>query len=430
MQLKDLVGLEPAALRCPATVYEGVREKGVHFDPAVNAYVVGRQDAVVEVLRDNKRFSSSIAVGNKPPSPEGDPKRLLPLLILSDGEEHARRRSIVNRAFTPSQVQAWEPVVREVCEDHLKVLRGLDEVDLVSKVARPLPIRIITRLLGVPQNDVDQFRDWSEQITNGVGGHSPDPERHEKMQQDFTAYIARLLDDQATRNGSGVIAFIATAEASGELSRKESISFVIELIVAGNITTTHHLASSMALLGRHDGLLDRLYADQSLIPRFIEESLRLESPIQGFYRLATEDSVVGGTRVPAGSRVLVLYASANRDAAVWDECPHIRFDRKNASSHLAFGRGTHACLGSSLARLEGRVVVETLISRIANIELLTPPDELEYHSSFINHGPKSLPARLTFRSSGATASAHLPGRPTTAAGSHDISATSAKEPRP
>jgi cytochrome P450 len=402
MQLSDLVALDPEALRCPADAYTGFRERGVHYAPEVDAFVIARHDDVVAVLRDGRRFSSANTVGNPPARAEDDGVGLRPLLLLSDDPLHARRRSIVNRVFTPSRVAAWEPQVREVCERYLDALRervadGAD-VDLVRDIAAPLPIRVITMLLGVPQHDVDSFRSWSEEITAGLGGHAGNREKRERVQAEFAAYIDSLFTERADDLGTtDVLGLVAEAERDGELVRRECVRFVIELIIAGNITTTHHLASSMALLARSPELREQLRADPALVPRFVEESLRLEPPIQGFYRLATEDAVVGGVDIPAGSRLLVFYASANRDPDAFAECPHLRLDRPNGAAHLAFGRGAHACLGSSLARLEGRVVTEMLLDAVEEIELLNTPQDTPYLPSFVNHGPTALPARLRFR---------------------------------
>jgi cytochrome P450 len=397
--LSPLVDLDRDALRCPAPVYQALREEGVHYAPEIDAFVVARHDDVVRVLRDGRTFSSRNTVGRiLPPADPTNPKPpLSPLLLLSDDPEHAKRRSIVNRAFTPSKIAAWEPQVRQVAEEHVDRLRGLDEVDLVRDLAALLPIRVISLVLGVPVQDVAKFREWSEEITASVGNHGGDPVRREQVQDAFSGYISDLLDRWDGVVGTSVLSQIAAAERSGELTRLQCVSFVVELIVAGNITTTHHIASSLALLGTTDGLVDRLRSDPRLVPPFIEESLRLEAPIQGFYRLATADAEVGGVPIPEGSRVFVLYGSANRDEQVWEDCPHLRLDRPNAAAHLAFGKGAHACLGSSLARLEGRVVVEVLLDRLADLELRAGPSELPYLRSFVNHGPVSLPATLRFR---------------------------------
>lgn len=397
MQLQDLVNLDQDALRRPADVYTRLRERGVHYAPEVDAYVVSRHEDVSRVLRDGRRYSSSIAVGSRPPGSDDDPDALRPLLLLSDGPEHARRRSIVNRAFTAAKVASWEPRIRQLCLRHLDAMRTSDHVDLVRDLAAPLPIRVISMLLGVPQEDVDDFRLWSERITSSLGGHHGDPDERARVQQAFTSYITRLLDEPDRHPEGGVLATIAAAEAAGELNRRQCVNFVIELLVAGNITTTHHLASSMLLLATHEALWQRLADQPSLVPRFVEESLRLESPIQAFYRLAMEDSEIGGTLVPADSRVLVLYAGANRDPHAWERCPHMKLDRPNAAAHLAFGKGSHACLGASLARLESKVVLECLLERLDGFELLVGHAKLPYLPSFINHGPTALPARLTFR---------------------------------
>jgi cytochrome P450 len=402
--LSPLVTHDQDSLRCPAGVYQQLRDEGVHYAPEVDAFVVSRHEDVVRVLRDGATFSSRNTVGRiLPPADPSNPKPpLAPLLLLSDDPEHATRRSIVNRAFTPSKIAAWEPQVRQVAEEHVDGLRELGEVDFVRDLAALLPIRVISLVLGVPLADVAKFREWSEEITSSVGNHGGDPVRREQVQDQFYGYISRLLDQWDGTAGTSVLSQVAATERAGELTRSQCVSFVVELLVAGNITTTHHIASSIALLGNNPGLLDQLRADPKLVQPFIEESLRLEAPIQGFYRLAMADAEIGGVTIPEGSRVFVLYGSANRDDSVWEDCPHLRLGRPNAAAHLAFGKGAHACLGSSLARMEGRVVVEVLLDRLEDFELLAPPEEQPYLASFVNHGPISLPARLHFREPAAT----------------------------
>jgi cytochrome P450 len=396
--LLPLVALDQDALRCPADVYAELRQLGVHYAPEVDAYVVSRHEDVVRVLRDGRTFSSRNTVGRiLPPADPDNPKQpLAPLLLLSDDPEHAQRRSIVNRAFTPSRIAAWEPEVRRLATDQVDRLRDRSDVDFVRDLAALLPVRVISMVLGVPPEDVDRFREWSEEITSSVGNHGGDPVRREQVQEAFSGYINRLLDQWDGTVDTSVLSQIAAAERAGELTRTQCVSFVVELLVAGNITTTHHISSSILLLAADTGLFDRLRADPGLVQGFVEESLRLEAPIQGFYRLAMAEAEVGGVTVPEGARVLVLYGSANRDEDAWARCPHLEVDRPNAAAHLAFGKGAHACIGSSLARLEGRVVVEVLLDRLDGFELTVPVDQVPYGASFVNHGPVSLPARLRF----------------------------------
>ena len=393
-----LVSHDQDALRCPADIYRQLRADGVRYAPEIDAYVVSQHDDVIRVLRDGKTFSSRNTVGRVVAADApADPHALTPLLLMSDDPVHARRRSIVNRAFTPSRVAAWEPEVRQLAREHVERLRDLSDVDFVRDLAALLPVRVISMVLGVPLEDVAKFRAWSEEITSSVGHHGGDEARRQQVQAEFTAYIGALLDRWDGVVGSSVLSQIAAAEKAGELTRHEGVRFTAELLVAGNITTTHHISSSIALLGHATGIFAQLQADPALIQPFIEESLRLESPIQGFYRLALADAEVGGTAIPEGARVFVLYGSANQDDAAWADCPHLRLDRPNAAAHVAFGKGAHACIGSALARLEGRVVIEQLVEQLHRFELVKPQSQVPYQASFINHGPLSLPARLTFR---------------------------------
>ena len=396
--MSPLVSHDQDALRCPADIYRQLRHEGVRYAPEIDAYVVAQHDDVIRVLRDGKTFSSRNTVGRVVAADApADPRALTPLLLMSDDPVHARRRSIVNRAFTPSKVAAWEPQVTQLAREHVERLRDLGDVDFVRDLAALLPVRVISMVLGVPLEDVAKFRAWSEEITSSVGHHGGDEARRQQVQDEFTAYIGQLLDRWDGVVGSSVLSQIAAAEKAGELTRHEGVRFTAELLVAGNITTTHHISSSIALLGHAPGIFAKLQADPALIQTFIEEALRLESPIQGFYRLALADAEVGGTAIPEGSRVFVLYGSANQDEEAWADCPHPKLDRPNAAAHVAFGKGAHACIGSALARLEGRVVIEQLVAQLDSFELVKPQSQVPYQASFINHGPLSLPARLAFR---------------------------------
>ena len=396
--LSPLVRHDQDSLRCPADIYRQLRDEGVRYAPEIDAYVVSGRGDVVRVLRDGHTFSSRNTVGRVVAADApADPHALTPLLLMSDGPVHAKRRSIVNRAFTPSKIAAWEPQVRQLAREQVERLRDLPDVDFVRDLAALLPVRVISMVLGVPLGDVARFREWSEEITSSVGHHGGDPERRQQVQDQFSAYIGSLLDRWDGVVGTSVLSQIAAAERAGELTRHEGVRFTAELLVAGNITTTHHISSSIALLGHTPGLFEKLRAEPPLIQPFVEESLRLESPIQGFYRLAMADAEVGGVAIPGGSRVFVLYGSANQDDSAGADCPHLRLDRPDAASHVAFGKGAHACIGSALARLEGRVVVELLVELLASVELTGPRSQVPYQASFVNHGPLSLPARLTFR---------------------------------
>ncbi|NEK57119.1 cytochrome P450 [Geodermatophilus sabuli] len=390
--------LEPEALRCPFPAYAELRERGVTFVEAANAWLVTRAEDVDAVLRDPETFSSRNAIGAPPIPPQSELARHVPFLLLSDEPEHAQRRKLVQRAFTPSRLARFEPRIRELCTALVDDVRGQTEVDAMAALAVPLPIAVITTVLGVPDEETASFRSLSEELAATVGNHSADPGEIVRIAKEFAALLAPSLEAAAAagEDEDTILHTIAAAERTAGLPRHDSTRFVMELLIAGNITTTDHLGNSILLLARDPGLADRLRADPSRLSFFIEESLRLESPIQGLFRLTTRDTEVGGVAIPAGARVQVMYGSGNRDAALVERPDELDLARHRPSAHLAFGRGVHSCLGNILARLESRVALETLLGSIPRFELAVEPDQIDYLPSFVNRGPQELPLRLTW----------------------------------
>lgn len=394
MDLSPLMTLEPGAIRCPYGLYEDALSEGITYDEAAAAFVVSRHGDAVAVLRDTDAFSSRAVTGRPIPPPDEARGQIAPLLLVTDEPEHQRKRALVARAFTPRQMKAWEPEVARLCDQLVEQLLSVEAPDFVRDFAAPLPIRVITAVLGVPGDDADTFRHWSEEVTLAVGAHDTSPERRRDAGERFRTLVDGLLDDAGALAPDSVLAVVAEAEKNGALTRFESVRLVIELIVAGNITTTDHLASSMLLLCSQPGLAEQLRSDPSLVGAFVEESLRLEAPVQGFYRHCTEDRVVGDVPVEAGSRMLVLYAAANRDGGRFPDPGTLRLDRDAPAGHLAFGFGAHSCLGAPLARMESRLAFETILARTSDFSV-ADPGGIEYLASYINHGPSRLPVRFT-----------------------------------
>jgi cytochrome P450 len=394
MSLQSLVDLDPEQRRCPYPTYGQLRDEGVRFAPELDAYVVSRYDDVVSVLRNHAIFSSTASLGRPPRDPDDEGPNDSPLLILSDQPDHSTFRSIVNRAFTPVRVRAWEQQIRDLCDGLIDDFVDAEQVDFVEAFSGPLPIAVITSVLGVPGEDAPMFRRYSEELTRSLGGHASDPGSSARVAREFSARIDPLVVDALGVRSQHILPVIAEARADGVLTPEESTRFVMELIVAGNITTSHHLTSSMLQLARDPRLASSLREDPSEIPSFVEESLRLESPIQGLYRTALEDVEVGGVTIPAGSRVFVLYGAANRDPRMWDDPDDLDVGRELAQRHLAFGRGIHTCLGAPLAREEGRIAVEQLLDRLPHFVLDGEVESIEWLASFVNHGPLRLPLKF------------------------------------
>jgi cytochrome P450 len=389
--------LEPEALRCPFPAYAELRERGVTYVEAANAYLVTRAEDIDAVLRDPDTFSSRNAIGAPPIPPDSELARHVPFLLLSDEPEHSARRKLVQRAFTPSRLARFEPRIRELCTELVEAVRGRTELDAMAAFAVPLPIAVITTVLGVPDEETASFRRLSEELAATVGNHAADPADIVRIAKEFAALLAPSLEAAAAAEEEDTILHtIAAAERTAGLPRHDSTRFVMELLIAGNITTTDHIGNSLLLLARDPELADRLRTDPSRLPFFIEESLRLESPIQGLFRMATRDAEVGGVPIPAGARVQVMYGSGNHDPALVERPDDLDLARHKPSAHLAFGRGVHSCLGNMLARLESRVVLETLLGAVRRFELAVDPDAIDYLPSFVNRGPQALPLRLTW----------------------------------
>jgi cytochrome P450 len=389
--------LEPEALRCPFPAYSELRDQGVVFVPAANAFLATRAEDIDTVLRDTETFSSRNAIGAPPMPPDSELAKHVPFLLLSDEPEHAQRRKLVQRAFTPSRLARFEPRIRELCTDLVAGIRPRTEIDFMAEFAVPLPISVITTVLGVPDDEGVAFRHLSEELAATVGNHGADPADIVRIAKQFGALLAPSLEAAAgAEQEDTILHTIAAAERTGGLSRQDATRFVMELLIAGNITTTDHIGNSMLLLAKDPELADRLRADPSRLSYFIEESLRLESPIQGLFRMATADTEVGGTQIPAGSRIQVMFGAGNHDAALVERPDEMDLARRTPSAHLAFGKGIHSCLGNILARMESRVALETILGSVSRIELAVDAHQVDYLPSFVNRGPVGLPLRLTW----------------------------------
>jgi cytochrome P450 len=209
---------------------------------------------------------------------------------------------------------------------------------------------------------------------------------------EFQHYFAAKLEERRREPRDDLMTDLINARVDKiePLSIPEMLSILNQLLIAGNETTTNLIASAMMLLLQHPGQMASVVADNSLIPNFVEEALRLESPVQGLFRTAKVDTEVGGVAIPAGSRLVVMYGSGNRDDAHFPDGERFDVHRPNARTHVGFGQGIHFCLGAILARLEGRVAFETLLTRLRNIRLAGGRNDLTHTPSFILRGLKEL----------------------------------------
>jgi cytochrome P450 len=327
-------------------------------------WVVSRHADVVHVLSNPADFSSAKSVG-----PDKIPG--VPMMLTRDPPEHTRLRSLVGRAFTPRTVAELAPRVHAVA-DRL-VGRAVEQgaFDLVSAVAGPLPLVVIAEILGVSTDRSDDIARWSDATFEQLGGRVT-PEGFGRYMQawgEFKAFLAPEIEARrAAPRGDLLSVLCAAGEDGGTLSTSEILNFALLLLAAGNETATNLIGNAVAALVAHPTEADRVRRDPALVPSAIEEVLRFESPVQGLFRTTTRDVTLRGRALPADTKVMVLYASANRDPEQFPDPD--RFDvGRSPNRHLAFGHGIHFCLGAQLARLEARAALEALLRRTSSIRL-------------------------------------------------------------
>jgi cytochrome P450 len=325
------------------------------------------------------------------------------VLFTADPPRHTRHRKLLNRALTPRAIGALEPAIRDICN---RVIDGFIEdgsVDFVSQYASAVPALALGVLLGIPADETKDFLRWGKAINSSIGAvMSPDEIRTCISDQlAFFAYFDEQIELRRDAPRDDMLSAIANAQHGDEepFTAKEVSGIVAQMVGAGVETSAKLISASMLMLLRDDVRMKALQADPAGLPAFLEESLRVESPVQGLFRIAMEDCVVGDVSIPEGSTVWVVYAAANRDPAEFT-CPaDFDADRPNARSHMAFGHGIHFCIGAPLARLEGQVAFETVFERLDGIKLAAPADELRYEPSYALHGLESLPLTFSARAS-------------------------------
>ena len=319
----------------------------------------------------------------------------LQMMIDMDDPEHFRRRKLVNKGYTPKRVRAREDEVRATCTKIIDRICERGECDFVRDIAAWLPLIMIGNDLGVEADDREQLLEWSDAMLSALTG---DPESLEPATIAFvgyTEYADRVIADRTANPQDDLMSVLCHAEVDGDRLDHQAIIDESLLILIGGDETTRHVISGggYQLLRGGRAEWERLAADPELLTTGIEEMLRWVTPIKNMNRTATRDVVVGDQRISEGDNVPLLYPSANRDEDVFDE--PFRFDvGRTPNEHVAFGFGTHFCLGNSLARLELRVMFEELLRRLPDLELVSE-DEPAYRAANFVSGYETMPVRFT-----------------------------------
>ncbi|MBX6383536.1 MAG: cytochrome P450 [Microbispora sp.] len=356
-------------------------------------WAITKHADVVHVSRHSDLFSSArkLALFDEMPEEQRAFQRLM--MLNQDPPEHTRRRSLVNRGFTPRQIGRLEEHIRDICHTLLDEVQGKSDVDFVRDIAAPLPLYVICELLGAPVEDRDKLFEWSNRmIGNDDPDYSTSPEQGHAAALEVYSYAHTLAAARRRDPRDDIVTKLLQPDENGQtLTEEEFDLFVLLLIVAGNETTRNAASGGMLALFEHPDQWRRLVDDPSLARTAADEIVRWVSPVNMFRRTATADTEIRGRRIAEGDKVVVFYASANRDAEVFERPDEFDIGR-DPNPHIGFGGGgAHFCLGNHLAKLELRVLFEVLARRLPGIRQAGEATRLR--SNFIN-GIKTLPVTL------------------------------------
>lgn len=320
-------------------------------------------------------------------------------MLTADPPVHTRFRKLVNLAFSMPRVNAMEAEIRTIVDALLDRLDGRAAIEFVHDFAVPLPVTIIARQIGMDEGDIPDVKRWSDAFADRLGGMA-DPARElecARLVLEFQRAVKAKID--ARRDGAGpddLLSAIVNARLDGErpLDDAEILSIVQQLMVAGNETTTSTLAGGLLLLIRNPDQLAKVRADPALVPNMVEEMLRLLSPTAGLWRVAARDTELGGTPIGKGEMLMLRFAAANRDPAAFPDPDAFDVERRNARSHLAFGRGIHMCVGNMLSRKELAVAFERLIARYDGFDLPDGANDFRHAPNRLLRGLLALHVRL------------------------------------
>ncbi|BCY05992.1 cytochrome P450 [Actinoplanes sp. L3-i22] len=408
---QELVDLgDPAFQDDPHPAYEEWRRSGpvrrAVLPSGMQAWIVTRYEDARRALTDPRLSKRSS------PAPEGQPvggsrtAGAAPAAAMSPGigaaisrhmlavdpPDHTRLRRLVAAAFTARRIEALRPRVEQIAIDLLDSLAGREQADLIDEFAFPLPIQVICELLGLPPEDRDDFREWSDAV---VAGSAAGPKLGPAIEA-MVKYIHALLAERRKAPGDDLLSgLIQVRDAEDRLTEDELSSMVFLLLVAGHETTVNLIGNGTYLMLRDRTEWERLRADRELLPSAIEEFLRYEGPLKtSTFRIATEDVEIGGVTIPAGDPVIIGLLSANRDGDQFPSADLLRLDRVQSPAHLAFGHGIHYCLGAPLARLEAQVAFTALLDRHPGLQLAVPVGELHWRPGLLLRGLQGLPVFL------------------------------------
>lgn len=367
----------PEALEDPYELYAALRDgEPVHRIAESDLWMISRYADLVEAASKPDVFSSHISAviyagqGPTPAVLQADPDAIgaVDVLATADPPDHTQQRKLMNRTFRHDRIVELEKIVRAFIEPALDRALADGSVEWMEAAAVPLPITVIADVLGMPKGDLEDLRRWGDAGVDLLSGVAS-IERMMECWQEMTGFLAYLRERLAAPEPGSVTAEIATAVQNGGFTDREGVSLLLQLVIAGSESTASLIGSATLILAEDRALQKELRGAPERLPTFIEEALRLESPFRGHFRITTKETTIGGVTLPEGSRVMLMWGSANRDPSAFPDPERLDLDRDHPKAHVGFGSGIHFCLGAPLARMETRIVLERLLQRTSGFRL-------------------------------------------------------------
>jgi cytochrome P450 len=310
-------------------------------------------------------------------------------MLRADPPEHGRLRSLANEAFKPKYVRELRGRIQQIADELIDKVQAKGKMEFISEFAFPLPIRVISEMLGVPEKDQDKFRKWSGDLINSGALSSERPVISPDLLQ-LVQYVRKVVDDHRKNPRADVVTQLIEAEEKGDrLSDDEVVSTVVLLLVAGHETTVNLIGNGMLALLLNPEQLEKLKRDPALMKPAIEELLRFVNPVQLVNRYAIEKIQIAGQEIPAGAHLVMAVGAADHDPACATSPEQLDLAREDAK-HVAFGQGIHYCLGAPLARLEGEIAFATLLNRLPNMRLAVRPESVQWRPAIELRGLAEL----------------------------------------
>jgi cytochrome P450 len=380
----------------PYPTYAWLRaRKPLYRNEGMDFWALSRYSDVTAGFRDNVRLSSANGVSLDPAAYGPHAHRTMSFLAM-DEPRHMRMRGLVSRGFTPRRVGELEARVAELTRQHLDAALEKEEFDFIGELAGKLPMDVISELLGVPVADRDRLRTLADAVMHRADGVLDVPPTAIEAALELARYYADMLAQRRLRRSDDLASALMDAELDGDrLADEEIIGFLFLMVVAGNETTTKLLGNALYWAWRNPDERAKVLADPTLVPPWIEETLRYDTSSQIIVRTAATNLDYHGQTVPEGARVLLLIGSANRDEDIFGDGDVFHIGRSPSAQLASFGAGVHYCLGASLARLEARVALTEIVTRVADYDIDEAAAE-RVHSTNVR-GFATLPVRMTPR---------------------------------